>query len=207
MSISNRFKGMLAAISLLLTTFLTVACGNSANPTVAPTTAPAAQATTVTTTTRAASTATSGVVKTAASTPTVATSDQPSLTEKLPERTVVRTFTDQQGRTIKLVYGRGSGHNGDYGWAHIYGKHFQGIWYDGGTLTTFPQAVGAKTPQDVINLINKSLQDKNPDNTANGRRSYNYPVPGTNKDIFTVVGSDGTIITSYPVPHGSKDED
>lgn len=143
-------------------------------------------------------------------TPAVAgnnTAAGPSLTDQLGERTVVRSFQDAQGRAIKLIYGRGTGHNSDYGWAHIYGKHFKGIWYDGGTITTFQQAANATTPEAVVDLIGKSLQDKNPDDAGNGRRSYSYLVPGTNKDIFTVVGSDGTIITSYPVPHGSKDQD
>ncbi len=119
---------------------------------------------------------------------------------------VVRTFTDGQKRPIRLTYGRGSGHGGDYGWAHILGKHVNGIWYDGGTITTFPQALGAKTPEAVVDLIGKSLQDSSPNDSGGGRRSYVYAVPGTNRDVFTVVGNDGTIITSYPVPHGSKDE-
>ena len=131
----------------------------------------------------------------------------PSLTEKYPEKTVIRNFNDSQGRKVKLIYGRGTGHNGDYGWAHIYGKHFKGIWYDGGTISTFPQDAGAKTPQDVVDLIQKSLTDRKPDPEANDRLSYSYPIPGRNKDIFTVVGNDGTIITSYPVNHGSKDSD
>ncbi len=133
--------------------------------------------------------------------------DEPALTEKLSERTVVRSFTDAQGRSVKLLYGRGNGRGGDYGWAHIYGKHVQGIWYDGGTITTFPKALGTKTPDDVVGLLGKSLQDKKPDDAGNGRRSYVYFVPNTNRDVFTVVGNDGTIITSYPVAHGSKDED
>jgi hypothetical protein len=142
-------------------------------------------------------------------TATVAASatDLPSLTDKYPEKTVIRNFSDSQGRKVKLVYGRGSGHNGDYGWAHIYGKHFKGIWYDGGTISTFPQDAGAKTPQDVVDLIQKSLTDQKPDSEANDRLSYSYPIPGRNKDVFTVVGNDGTIITSYPVNHGSKDAD
>ncbi len=129
------------------------------------------------------------------------------LTAVKPERAVVRSFTDAQGRAIKLTYGRGSGHGGDYGWAHILGKHINGIWYDGGTITTFPKAVGAKTPAEVVDLIGRSLQDKKPDDQSGGRRGYVYVVAGTNSDVFTVTGNDGTIITSYPVKHGSKDED
>ncbi|NWJ98326.1 MAG: hypothetical protein HXX20_21445 [Chloroflexi bacterium] len=142
-------------------------------------------------------------VSVAASAPKVQTNSD--LTAVRSEREIVRSFTDAQGRSIKLTYGRGTGHGGDYGWAHILGKHINGIWYDGGILTTFPQAVGAKTPAVVVDLIGKSLQDKNPDNQSGGRRTYIYAVPGTNQDVFTVVGSDGTIITSYPVSHGSKD--
>lgn len=145
--------------------------------------------------------------KTATAAAATTTSDEPSLTEKYPEKTIIRNFSDSQGRKVKLVYGRGTGHNGDYGWAHIYGKHTLGVWYDGGTISTFPLDAGTKTPQDVVNLIQKSLTDKQPDSEANDRRSYSYPIPGRNKDVFTVVGSDGTIITAYPVNHGSKDSD
>jgi hypothetical protein len=137
---------------------------------------------------------------------TAATTGEPSLTEKYPEKTVIRSFNDSQGRKVKLVYGRGTGHGSDYGWAHIYGKHINGIWYDGGTISTFPLDAGTKTPQDVVNLIQKSLADPQPDKEANDRLSYSYPIPGRNKDVFTVVGNDGTIITSYPVNHGSKED-
>lgn len=132
---------------------------------------------------------------------------EPGLTNQYPEKTLIRSFSDINGRKVKLTYGRGSGHGGDYGWAHIYGKHVNGIWYDGGTISTFPLDAGTKTPQEVINLIQKSLTDPKPDNEANDRLSYSYPIPGRNKDVFTVVGNDGTIITSYPVNHGSKNID
>ncbi len=138
--------------------------------------------------------------------PAAATSEL-ALTEKYPEKTVIRSFSDSQGRKVKLIYGRGTGHGSDYGWAHIYGKHINGIWYDGGTISTFPHDAGTKTPQEVVNLIQKSLTDQQPDKEANDRLSYSYPIPGRNKDVFTVVGNDGTIITSYPVNHGSKDSD
>ncbi|MDB5078249.1 MAG: hypothetical protein JWP00_173 [Chloroflexi bacterium] len=132
---------------------------------------------------------------------------EPSLTAEYPEKTLIRSFTDLSGRKIKLVYGRGNGRGGDYGWAHIYGKHVKGIWYDGGTISTFPQDAGTKTPHEVVNLIEKSLGDPKPDKTGNDRLSYSYQIPGRNKDVFTVVGNDGTIITSYPVNHGSKNID
>ncbi len=189
---------LFAKVLILLLLIITlVACGEPTNTPV-----PIPTATIAATAIQAAKT-TSAVNKTA----TVATKNEPDLTAVLPEKAVVRTFTDLEGRTIRLLYGRGAGHGGDYGWAHILGKHVNGIWYDGGTITTFPKAVGAKTPVEVINLINKSLEDKSPDSQSGGRRSYVYFVPGTKIDVFTVVGSDGTIITSYPVPHGSKDLD
>jgi|GEM_PF-2404342 len=187
-------KQFTKVLILLLLTFSLVACGEPTNtPTPVPT------PTVVVTTNQTAKT-------TAAKTTMVATKNEPDLTAVFPEKTVIRTFTDQEGHTIRLFYGRGTGHNGDYGWAHILGKHVNGIWYDGGTITTYPKAVGAKTPAEVISLIDKSLQDKTPDSQAGGRKTYVYFVPNTKNDVFTVVGSDGTIITAYPVPHGSKDE-
>jgi hypothetical protein len=140
-------------------------------------------------------------------TPTAVATGELSLTEQYPEKTVLRNFTDSQNRKVRLTYGRGTGHGGDYGWAHIYGKHFKGIWYDGGTISTFPLDAGAKTPLEVVNLIQKSLTDLKPDKEANDRLSYSYAIPGRNKDVFTVVGNDGTIITSYPVNHGSQNAD
>ena len=201
-------KILLGVSSLFLLLLGTVACGKTEVPaTVAPI------AVVQPTLPPVATTSQNSIVKTTSSQnsglPTTAVANQTDadLTAKRAERDVVKTFTDVNGKNIKLLYGRGSGHGGDYGWAHIMGKHLNGIWYDGGTITTFPQAVGAKTPQAVIDLIGKSLQDLKPDAQPGGRFGYNYAVPGTNKDIFTVVGSDGTIITSYPVPHGSKNED
>ncbi len=193
----------LAFMTLWLALLLS-ACGDKPTSTAVvlpPTTAPV--------TTVAATTAASAARPTTAlaRTATVAVAAEPSLTQTLPERSVVRTFSDVEGRQVKLTYGRGAGRGGDYGWAHIYGKHVNGIWYDGGTITTFPKALSTKSPEQVVELIGKSIQDKKPDDAGNGRRSYVYAVPNTNKDVFTVVGNDGTIITSYPVPHGSKDED
>lgn len=207
------FKSLLSAksfagILVLLLAILLTACSEPATvPTLTLVPAPAdtATASTARTTNAASSTRPTGAAATASATAAVA--DGLSLTATFPEKTVIRTFKDAEGRTVRLVYGRGTGHNGDYGWAHIYGKHTQGIWYDGGTITTFPKTVGAKSPEQVVDFIGKSLLDKNPDNAGNGRRSYVYAVPGTNWDVFTVVGSDGTIITSYPVRHGTKDED
>jgi hypothetical protein len=195
----------IAGILVLLLAIFLVACGDPATvPTLTLVPAPTVASTTSATRTTNASSTTQTTNTTGA---TAAVADGPSLTATFPERTVIRTFKDGAGRTIRLTYGRGTGHNGDYGWAHIYGKHTQGIWYDGGTITTFPKTLGTKSPEQVIDLIGKSLQDKNPDNAGNGRRSYVYAVAGTNWDVFTVVGSDGTIITSYPVKHGTKDED
>ena len=207
------FKSLLSAkpiagILVLLLAILLTACGDPATiPTLPLVPAPtdAATVSTARTTTAASSNRTTGATTTARATAAVA--DGPSLTATFPEKTVIRTFKDAEGRTVRLIYGRGTGHNGDYGWAHIYGKHTQGIWYDGGTITTFPKTVGAKSPEQVVDFIGKSLQDKNPDNAGNGRRSYVYAVPNTSWDVFTVVGSDGTIITSYPVKHGTKDAD
>lgn len=178
-------------------------------PTVtsAPATTRAAAQTTRTTvpaTTRAAQTTQGSSARATTAVPYQADNE---LTAVRPEKAVVKTFTDDEGRTIKLVYGRGTGHGGDYGWAHILGKHINGIWYDGGTITTYPKALGTKSAMEVVNLIGKSLEDKNPDNAGGGRRSYVYAVPNTRYDVFTVVGNDGTIITAYPVTHGSKDED
>jgi hypothetical protein len=212
----------LSLLILLLTVLLT-ACGET--PTATPQPAPPATSTVIAAattarattaaperTTSAASTTRSPTTRAASATTraatTAAVADAPSLTEKLPERTVIRTFTDMDGRSVKLTYGRGNGGRGDYGWAHIYGKHVEGIWYDGGTITTFPQKLGTKTPAEVLELVRKSVeQDNNPDNQDNNRRGYVYQVPNTSQDVFTVVGSDGTIITSYPVRRGSKDED
>jgi hypothetical protein len=198
----------------LLVIFLLVACGD---PTVTATFSPATSTTpsasnfTTTPPTVAATTArpntTTASRPNATATRTVATGEETELARDLSERAVIRTFTDVQGRTVRLTFGRGNGRSGDYGWAHIRGKHIYGIWYDGGTITTFPKALGTKTLSEVVALIEKSVKDKNPDEQNNGRRGYVYQVPGTNRDVFTVVGGDGTIITSYPVPRGSKDED
>jgi len=218
-----RVNGLALVLTLLLplTVFL-AACGDyptytpqemtvQARPSIegprnppTPTTAATVAATKAATTSVVSSKPATG---TKTSTVSTSATDLPSLTEKFSEKTVIRNFSDSQGRKVKLVYGRGTGHNGDYGWAHIYGKHFKGIWYDGGTISTFPQDAGAKTPQDVVDLIQKSLTDRQPDSEANDRLSYSYQIPGRNKDVFTVVGNDGTIITSYPVNHGSKDAD
>ncbi|NWJ48475.1 MAG: hypothetical protein HXX08_21675 [Chloroflexi bacterium] len=195
----------------LLLAMLLVSCGDP-TATLVPTVAATTKAVEKTAVTTTAIQPTQKPASNGRATPTVAertnlaAEDTTDLAKPLPERSVVRTFTDAQGRTVRLTYGRGVGHSGDYGWAHIVGKHVQSIWYDGGTITTFPKALGTRSLADVLDLIGKSLQDKAPDDQGNGRRSYVYQVPGTNSDVFTVVGSDGTIITAYPVPRGSKDE-
>lgn len=112
-------------------------------------------------------------------------------------QTLVRTFEDGEGNEIKLLLGKGTGHKGDWGWAHIVDKHIHGHWLDGGIITTFPNAVGAKTEADVQALIEKTLQQRPTED--HGRFLYRYPVPGTSYRILVVVGNDHeTIITAYP---------
>ncbi|MCC6628433.1 MAG: hypothetical protein IT340_13670 [Chloroflexi bacterium] len=116
--------------------------------------------------------------------------------------TVVRTFTDAQGRTVTLYHGRGLGTRGDWGWAHIIGKHLYGEWRDGGPLTTF-DVVGVTTEAGVQDLIGRALaEDRRPDDSARGRREYRLPVANSRYELLTVVGSDGAIITAYPDPVG-----
>ena len=198
-------KKLTRSLVLVILTLTLVACGN---PTATALPLPVSQPTQVAQSSRVAQTQTTQAATSGRPNPTATLAQAKSdLTTVKGEREIVKTFTDAQSRSIKLTYGRGSGHNGDFGWAHILGKHVNRIWYDGGTITTFPQAVGTRTPEEVVDLIGRSLQDKKPDDQGGGRRTYSYEVPKTNKDVFTVVGSDGTIITSYPVAHGSKDED
>lgn len=112
-------------------------------------------------------------------------------------QTLIRTFEDGEGNEIKLLLGKGTGHKGDWGWAHIVDKHMRGHWLDGGIITTFPNAVGAKTEADVQALIGKTLQQR--PSQDRGRFLYRYPVPGTSYRILVVVGNDHeTIITAYP---------
>jgi hypothetical protein len=112
-------------------------------------------------------------------------------------QTVVRTFTDADGRTITLYYGRGLGRRGDWGWAHIINKHLYGEWSDGGPVTTF-DVIGLASPEEVQNLIGRTLrQDARPDPSSNGRREYRLPVDN-GYEMLVVVGSDGAIITAYP---------
>ena len=105
--------------------------------------------------------------------------------------------TTSQGHTDYLYYGRGSGHSGDFGWAHIKGKHINGIWYDGGIITTYPQAFGTTSDIQVLSLINKTLQDAHP-KPSGDRTEFRYKPSGSRYDVLAVVGSDGTIITAYP---------
>jgi hypothetical protein len=112
--------------------------------------------------------------------------------------TVVRTYTDAQGRPITLYLGRGLGTSGDWGWAHIIGKHLYGEWRAGGPLTTF-DVVGVTTEAGVQDIIGRTLaEDGRPDDSARGRREYRLPIPNTRYEMLTVVGSDGAIITAYP---------
>lgn len=112
-------------------------------------------------------------------------------------RAIVRTFTDAGGRTITLYYGRAVGRRGDWGWAHILGKHLRGEWYDGGPVTTFKE-VAVTTPEEVQDLIDRTLlQDARPDAAAGGRREYRLPLSARH-EMLVVVGNDGAIITAYP---------
>jgi hypothetical protein len=112
--------------------------------------------------------------------------------------TLVRTYTDANKREIKLFYGRGVGRSGDWGWAHIVGKHLKGEWADGGPITTF-DVIGVTTPEAVQEIIGRAItEDRDPNSAARGRREYRLPVPNTRYEVLTVVGSDGAIITAYP---------
>ena len=114
-------------------------------------------------------------------------------------RAVVRTFTDANGRTITLYHGRAVGRQGDWGWAHIVGKHLKGEWHDGGPITRF-DVVGVTTPEGVQDLINRTLlQDSQPDAVGSGRREYRLPLSAQYESLV-VVGGDGAIITAYPAP-------
>ena len=112
-------------------------------------------------------------------------------------RDVVCTFHDSRGKNAYLYYGRGTGHSGDYGWAHIKGKHIDGIWYDGGIVTTYPTAFGTTSDVQVLSLINKALQDPQP-KPSGDRFEFRYKPNGSRYNVLAVVGSDGTIITAYP---------
>jgi hypothetical protein len=109
-------------------------------------------------------------------------------------RTVVRTYSDGQGRTVYLRLGKGTGHRGDWGWLHIKTKHIEGIWKDGGVVTTFPQAFGTRSDAQVQELIGKALTTLP---RPQGSRSL-YRWRGGGWSVLVVVGADGTIITSYP---------
>jgi hypothetical protein len=117
----------------------------------------------------------------------------------LDPRTVIRTFADARGRAITLYYGRGAGRGGDWGWAHILGKHLYGEWRDGGPVTTF-SVVGITTPEGVLAAIGSSLRDPRPTDGNGGRREYRVLATTGRHELLTVVGSDGAIITAYPDP-------
>jgi len=131
-------------------------------------------------------------------TPAVTATARPPGTPTSSPYTVVRTFKDARERTITLHYGRAVGRSGDWGWAHIVGKHLKGEWRDGGPITTF-EVVGLTTPEAVQEIIGRTVrEDREPDDSARGRREYRLPMPGSRYEVLTVVGSDGAIITAYP---------
>jgi hypothetical protein len=112
-------------------------------------------------------------------------------------RSLVCTFQDGQGRTIKLSYGKGRGHRGDWGWAHIVDKHIRGHWEDGGVVTTFPQAFGTRSEEEVQNLIRQALQQR--PHMSHGRPLYDWKPRQGSYRVTVVVGEDQeTIITAYP---------
>lgn len=111
-------------------------------------------------------------------------------------RSVVAVFNDTKGRPITLFYGRAVGRRGDWGWSHIIGKHLKGEWFDGGPITNF-SVIGVTTPDQVQEIIKRSLQDTQPDPSSNGRSEYRLRID-ERYEMLTVVGSDGAIITAYP---------
>jgi hypothetical protein len=110
--------------------------------------------------------------------------------------TTVRTYMDARNRTITLYHGRAVGRRGDWGWAHIVGKHLYGQWADGGPVTTF-DIVGVTTPEGVQTMIGRVLKEGRTRDVANGRREYRLAV-NSRYEVLTVVGSDGAVITAYP---------
>ena len=108
----------------------------------------------------------------------------------------VRVYTDGQGRQIVLCQGRGNGHRGDWGWLHIKGKHINGVWYDGGRVTTFPEAFGTRSDGQVQSLIGSALMQS--PTLDHGRRQYRWRPSGCRYQVLVVVSSDNQIITSYP---------
>lgn len=112
-------------------------------------------------------------------------------------KTLVRTFANGQGRTVNLYQGRGTGHRGDWGWAHIVDKHIRGHWLDGGIVTTFPEVFGTTSEVQVQDLIGTALAQGRFRNQR-GRDIYQYRPPGRRGSVKVVLGSDGTIITAYP---------
>jgi hypothetical protein len=103
--------------------------------------------------------------------------------ESVSPYTVVRSYTDGRGRAVTLYHGRAVGLRGDWGWAHIVGKHLKGEWFDGGPITTF-SVIGVTTPEAVQEVIGRSLKE--------------LPIPSSPYEVLTVVGSGGAVITAYP---------
>ena len=162
--------------------------------------APATAAGPAVATTRSAATPRAASTRAAAPVPTRLTSVKPLPTTTdagLEPRTVIRVFSDARQRSITLYYGRGLGRSGDWGWAHILGKHLYGEWRDGGPITTF-DVIGVTTAEGVVEAIQRSLQDPDPETSDAGRRLYRAPAGGDRYEILTVVGGDGAIITAYP---------
>ncbi|NDD30326.1 MAG: hypothetical protein EB084_18870 [Proteobacteria bacterium] len=109
---------------------------------------------------------------------------------------VIRTYADGRGQTVLLYAGRGTGHRGDWGWLHIKGKHIDGIWYDGGRVTTFGQALGMRDDVQVQECIGTALRQTPV--YDRGRRQYRWRPAGASYQVLVVVGADGSIITAYP---------
>lgn len=123
-----------------------------------------------------------------------------SATPKKAKQSHPQEFVDKQGRKAQLTEGRGTGHSGDYGLAHILGKHVLGIWHEGGPITTFGKELGVKNPNKIKKLVGESIEKGDSAGVQDNKRTYNYPVPGTKSNIYTVVSNDGKIITSFPKP-------
>jgi hypothetical protein len=174
-----RPAGWLRLASLLAAALLVAACGASASPGNPPGFGPRSRPITPT--------------------PAVAATPRPASSPVgISPYTVVRTYADARGRTITLYYGRAVGRRGDWGWAHIIGKHLKGEWLDGGPITTFG-VIGITTPEAVQEIIGRAVrEDGQPDDVARGRREYRLPVQNGRYEVLTVVGSDGAIITAYP---------
>jgi hypothetical protein len=77
-----------------------------------------------------------------------------------------------------------------------------GNWNCGGTITTYPDAVGAATEESVQALIHMALQQP-PTQLSGSRLLYEWTAPGTTYPIQVYTGADAAwrptvIITAYP---------